>query len=60
MAGAYGLAIAVSAGLLWALHSPRFASPSAFVLFVSRATGWAGLAATIWSLFPAVTMTSCL
>lgn len=60
MVTAWLLALAAQTGLLWALHAPRFASPSSFVTFASRATGWTGLVATAWSLFPTVTTTYCL
>jgi hypothetical protein len=59
LASAWILAIALQATMLWALHAPRFASPSPFVAFVSRATGWTGLVAAAWSLFPTVVATSC-
>ena len=60
MVGAYVLSIVVLAVLLLGLYAPRFASPSPFVRAVSRTTGWVGLVATVWSLFPAVATTSCL
>jgi hypothetical protein len=60
MATAWLLAIAAQAVLLRALHAPRFASPSPFVGFVSRGTGWVGLVAAVWTLFPAVATTYCL
>jgi len=60
MATAWLLAIFVQVVLLWGLHAPRFASSSPFVTFVSRATGWAGLVAAVWTLFPAVATTYCL
>ncbi|MFN3661868.1 hypothetical protein [Yoonia sp.] len=56
---AYGFAVLVQIALVWALYDRRFASPSRFVRFVSRATGWTGLVATIWSLFPVVLTTYC-
>jgi hypothetical protein len=59
MVAAYGLAILVQAGLLAALYARRFASPSPFTGFVSRATGWVGLVATVWTLLPTVTTTYC-
>lgn len=60
MATAWLLAIAAQAVLLRVLHAPRFASPSPFVGFVSRGTGWVGLVAAVWTLFPAVATTYCL
>lgn len=41
------------------LHSRRFGSPSRFVRGVSRLTGWVGLVATVYSLFPVVALSSC-
>jgi len=52
LVAAYGGAIAVQALLLLVLYRHSDASP--LVRFVSRATGWVGLVATIWSLFPVV------
>lgn len=60
IATAYLLAIALQAALLWRLHAQRFASASPFVGFTSRATGWVGLVATVWTLFPALATTYCL
>lgn len=60
MTTAWLLAIVIQGVLLWALHAPRFASASPFVRFVSRGTGWVGLVATGWTLFPAVATTYCL
>lgn len=60
MVTAWLVAIAAQTALLTALYARRFASPSPFVGFVSHATGWAGLVATVWSLFPVVVTTYCL
>ncbi|OGN51703.1 MAG: hypothetical protein A2352_01190 [Caulobacterales bacterium RIFOXYB1_FULL_67_16] len=60
LVGAYILAILIQVGLVWALHSARFGSPSPFVRFVSRATGWLGLVSAVWALLPTVTTTYCL
>jgi hypothetical protein len=59
LVGAYGLSILIQVGLVWALHSRRFSSPSPFVRFVSRATGWVGLVSAVWALLPTVTTTYC-
>lgn len=54
------IAAIVLLGLILAgLHSQRLGSPSGFVRGVSRMTGWVGLVATIWSLFPVVATSSC-
>ena len=60
LVGAYGLSILIQVGLVWALHSARLGSPSPFVRFVSRATGWVGLVSAVWALLPTVTSTYCL
>jgi hypothetical protein len=60
MVAAFLISTALLAGLVWLLHTPRFASASPFVTFVSRATGWVGLVAAVWTLSPTVVMTSCL
>jgi hypothetical protein len=60
LVAAYALSILVQVGLVWALYSARFASPSPFVGFVSRATGWVGLVSAVWALLPTVTTTYCL
>lgn len=60
MVGAYLASIGVLAVLLWGLYAPRFASPSPFVRFVSHTTGWVGLVAAVWSLFPALVTTYCV
>lgn len=60
MALAYGLAVLMQVGLVWGLHAERYSSPSPFVRFVSRTTGWVGLAAAVWTLLPTITTTYCL
>lgn len=56
---AYVLAIAAQVAVVAGLHSRRLASPSGFVRFVSRTTGWVGLAATVWTLMPVLTTSFC-
>lgn len=56
---AYVVVVLLQIGLLASLHYRRFASASQFTRFASRATGWTGLVATVWSLFPAVMTTYC-
>ena len=58
-AAAFAAAILLQAGILVALHLPRLGPRSAFVRRVSRATGWTGLVAALWSLFPVLVTTSC-
>ncbi|MFN7111643.1 MAG: hypothetical protein ACK4M2_08390 [Brevundimonas sp.] len=60
MGVAYALAVLLQVGLVLALHSERFGSPSPFVRFVSRATGWVGLVAAVWTLLPTLVTTYCL
>jgi hypothetical protein len=57
MVASYALAILLQVALLAALYSSR--SASAFERFVSRATGWVGLVSTVWTLMPAITVSSC-
>ncbi len=60
LATAYIVAVLLQLALLAALYSPRFASRSGFVRFVSRATAWVGLIATLWSLFPVIATSYCV
>jgi hypothetical protein len=60
LVAAYGIAVLLQVGLVMALHAQRFSSPTPFVRFVSRTTGWVGLIAAIWTLLPTVTTTYCL
>jgi len=60
LVGAYGFAILMQVALIIVLYSQRLTSRSGFVRFVSRATGWVGLVATVWSLLPVVVTTYCL
>lgn len=57
MIAAYALAVLVQGGILWALY--RIPAQTPFVAFVSRATGWTGLVAAVWTLAPTVFATSC-
>ena len=59
LVAAYVFAILAQLALLRALYAPGFTSRYNFVRFVSRATGWVGLGATIWTLFPVATTSSC-
>ena len=56
---AYVFAVILQIVLLVALYLRQFESPSGFVRLVSRTTGWVGLIAAVWSLFPVVMITSC-
>ena len=57
---AWLVGIAVQVALLLALRSPRFASRSDFVRWTSQALAMLALAATVWTLLPAVTLSLCL
>lgn len=57
---AYAFAILLQGALLAALYHPRVASRSGFVRFVSRVTGWVGLVAAGYTLFPVAVTSSCL
>ncbi|MEP3435317.1 MAG: hypothetical protein ABJN75_00815 [Hoeflea sp.] len=45
--------------LLALLYSPRFGSAPGFARSVSRAGGWVGLVATVWTLFPTLATSAC-
>ncbi|MBR9862708.1 MAG: hypothetical protein GYB24_04625 [Rhodobacteraceae bacterium] len=53
------LAIALQVVNLWMLYQPRFTAPAGLLRFVSRAGGWTGLVATVWTLFPVVALSAC-
>lgn len=59
LGAAWFAAISLQVMLLWALRSRRYGTQSDFVRWVSLATGWTGLVATIWTLFPIVTTSTC-
>lgn len=56
---AFLLAVALQITILWMLYQPRFAAPAGLLRFVSRAGGWTGLVATVWTLFPIVALSTC-
>lgn len=56
---AFVLAVLVQAGLLALLYSPRFGAAPGFARSVSRMSGWVGLVATLWTLFPTLAVSSC-
>lgn len=52
---------AVLQGLLLALlYSTRMGGGTSFIRTVSRASGWVGLAATLWTLFPTMVLATCV
>ena len=59
LTAAWLASIALLALILAGLYAPRFASRSGLVRRVSKGTGWVGLVATIWSLFPVVATSTC-
>lgn len=56
---AFGLAIALQVAILWILHQPRYGPPEGLLRFVTRASAWTGLVATVWTLFPVVALSTC-
>lgn len=60
LAGAWLAAILLQAIVLAGLYSRRYGSPSGFVRSISRATGWVGLVAAVWTLFPTVATSFCV
>ncbi|WP_299558912.1 hypothetical protein [uncultured Sulfitobacter sp.] len=60
LGAAFLFAILLQTALLFALYHPSLAASSEFSRFVSRATGWVGLVATLWSLSPVVLTTYCV
>ena len=59
LAAAWLAAIALQAAILAGLYSRRFGAHPGFARSVSRMTGWVGLVATLWSLFPVVATSAC-
>lgn len=59
MALAFGVALLLQIGLLSMLYSGRFGATTSFTRTVSRASGWTGLVATTWTLFPTLSVTVC-
>ncbi|SDY34144.1 hypothetical protein [Citreimonas salinaria] len=59
LTAAWLASLAVLAVTVAVLHSRRFGSPSGFVRGVSIMTGWVGLMATLWTLFPVVVTSTC-
>jgi len=56
---AFVLAALVQVGLLALLYSPRFGAAPGFARSVSRMSGWVGLVATVWTLFPTLVTSPC-
>ena len=59
LVAAWLAAVAVQAGLLFGLRTPRFASPSRFVQGLSLSLAVVALVATIWTLFPVAVVGLC-
>lgn len=57
--GTFVITVLLQMALLWVLYHTRFAATSGFVRFVSRATAWVGLTATVWTLFPVAVLPAC-
>ena len=60
LAVACAAAVAIQLAFLLALRSPRFASRSAFIRWLSLMLASSALVATLWTLLPAVTTSACL
>lgn len=56
---AWLVAIVAEIGILMLLRSERFGSHQSFVRSASVATGWVGLVATLWTLYPVTLMSAC-
>jgi len=56
---AFGLAVLLQLALLALLHAPRFDPGPGFTRTLSRAGGWVGLVATLWTLFPTLATSTC-
>ena len=59
LATAFLLAVLAQAALLALLYSARFGAAPGFIRNVSRISGWTGLVATIWTLFPTLATSLC-
>lgn len=57
---AWVTAIAAQAGLLLALGTRRFASPSSFIQAVGLSLAVVALVATVWTLFPVAVIGVCV
>lgn len=56
---AFVLSVLLQVALLAMLRSRRFGAKTGFVRHVSLASGWVGLVATVWTLFPVLATTAC-
>lgn len=59
LVAAFLFAAALQIVLLALLYSPRFGSAPGFARSVSRTSGWVGLVATVWTLFPTLATSTC-
>lgn len=59
LVAAFLFAAALQIVLLALLYSARFGSAPGFARSVSRASGWVGLVATVWTLFPTLATSTC-
>ncbi|WP_425479325.1 hypothetical protein [Hoeflea halophila] len=59
LVAAFLFAAALQIVLLTLMYSPRFGSAPGFARSVSRASGWVGLVATVWTLFPTLAISTC-
>ncbi|UOA33615.1 hypothetical protein DSM110093_03450 (plasmid) [Sulfitobacter sp. DSM 110093] len=56
---AWFAAIFMQVALLFALHMDRFKAVSVFMQWTSIATGWVGLVAVFWTLYPVAVIAAC-
>ncbi|WP_375259655.1 hypothetical protein [Citreimonas sp.] len=59
LTAAWLASLVVLAAILAGLHTRRFGAEPGFVRSVSIMTGWVGVVATLWSLFPVVATSAC-
>lgn len=59
LAAAFLFAVLLQIVLLARLYSPRFGAAPGFARNVSRISGWVGLVATLWTLFPSLVTSPC-
>lgn len=59
LAAAFLAVVLMQGALLRLLYSARYGAPPGFTRTVSRAGGWVGLVASLWTLFPTLTTSAC-
>lgn len=59
MTGGFAAAVLLQVCIVMMLHAPRFRAEPGLIRTVSLTSGWVGLVATIWTLFPVLVTTAC-